>query len=60
MNINCVPIAKQKNRFMGETVSIASFRAITKREKDCSKRIAMRNGTVQRLFSETDASEKSL
>jgi len=60
MNINCMSIAKQKDRFFGKIASIAYFRATTKQEKDYSKPIAMRSGIVQRFFSETVASEKSL
>lgn len=60
MNINYMPITKQNDRFVGKTASIASFRAITKQEKEYSKPVAVRSGIVQRLFSETNASEKSL
>lgn len=60
MSIQFISIAQQKDLFVGKAVSIASFRAIPKQEKDYSKPIAMRSGIVQQLFSETDASEKSL
>jgi hypothetical protein len=33
MNINCIPVAKQKDLFVGKAALIASFRAITKQEK---------------------------
>jgi hypothetical protein len=33
MNINCMPVAKQKDLFVGKAALIASFRAITKQEK---------------------------
>jgi hypothetical protein len=60
MNINCMSITKQKDRFMANTVSISSFRTITKQEKDYPIPIAMGSGIVQRLLAETDVSEKSL
>jgi hypothetical protein len=37
VNINFMPITKQKDRFLGKTALIASFRAITKREREYSK-----------------------
>jgi hypothetical protein len=53
-------ITKQKDCFVGKTSLIAFFRTIIKQKEDYSIPIAMGSGIVQQLFSETDASEKSL
>jgi hypothetical protein len=53
-------ITQQKDRFARKAGPIVSFRAIIKQKEDYSNPIVRWSGIVQQLFSETDASEKSL
>jgi len=53
-------ITKQKDHFARKVTSIAFFRTIIKQEEKYSNSIVMWSGIVQQLFSETNASEKSL